>query len=98
MNLTLEIYKKMDTSELLTGLAEEAAELAQAALKLRRALYKLNPTPMSEDEAYERLCEEAADVLLYLDVIRPNKKHVSDILERKKRRWAKRLGVIDDAE
>lgn len=33
--------------ELLAGLAEEATELAQAALKMRRTLDKSNPTPMS---------------------------------------------------
>lgn len=32
-------------AEILAQLAEEASELAQAALKLRRAIDKENPTP-----------------------------------------------------
>ena len=50
--------------ELLAGLAEEAAELAQAALKLRRTLDGRNPTPVSTGDASRKLNEEFADVLL----------------------------------
>lgn len=35
------------TTDLLCQLAEEASELAQAALKLKRAMEGTNPTPMS---------------------------------------------------
>ncbi len=37
-------------TEILAQLAEEASELAQAALKLRRALDGTNPTPKSVEE------------------------------------------------
>ena len=53
---------KLPVNELLCGLAEECSELAQAALKLRRAYDQTNPTPVDPDDAYEKLCEEVADV------------------------------------
>lgn len=39
------ITKRIPVCELLAGLAEEAAELTQAALKLRRCYDGTNPTP-----------------------------------------------------
>lgn len=50
-------------TEILAQLAEEASELAQAALKLRRALDGTNPTPKSIKECWENLKEELWDVL-----------------------------------
>jgi hypothetical protein len=58
------ITDHLTTRELLEQLAEEAAELAQAALKTCRALDDSNnPTQVDEDEAWERLNEEMVDVL-----------------------------------
>lgn len=45
-------------TEILAQLAEEASELAQAALKLRRALDGTNPTPKSVEECEANLIEE----------------------------------------
>lgn len=56
-------------AEILAQLAEEASELAQAALKLRRAIDKENPTPKSKAEATDDLIEEIADVQLCLEVL-----------------------------
>lgn len=51
--------------EILAQLAEEATELAQAALKLRRAMGRVgNPTSASFEEALEHLHEEMADVIV----------------------------------
>ena len=44
-------------------MAEEASELAQAALKLRRALDGTNPTPKSVAECRNAFEEEYADVV-----------------------------------
>ena len=41
------IVKHLSLSERVAQLAEEAAELAQAALKYRRALDGVNPTPVT---------------------------------------------------
>ena len=49
-------------TEILAQLAEEASELAQAALKLRRALDRTNPTPKSVAECEANLMEEIADI------------------------------------
>lgn len=49
-------------TEILAQLAEEASELAQAALKLRRALDGTNPTPKSVAECEANLMEEFADI------------------------------------
>lgn len=49
-------------TEILAQLAEEASELAQAALKLRRALDGTNPTPKSVAECEANLTEEIADI------------------------------------
>lgn len=53
-------------TEILAQLAEEASELAQAALKLRRALDGTNPTPKSVEECLENIQEEMADVFVCL--------------------------------
>lgn len=78
-------------TELLAGVAEEAAELAQAALKLRRVLDGTNPTPKPIDEAIDAFEEEIADVQIYLDMIAYSRKHVADIKKIKQERWRTRL-------
>ena len=56
----------LTSAEILAQTGEEAAELAQAALKLRRALTGENPTPKSIAECLDDLQEEIADVLIVL--------------------------------
>ena len=85
------IRKNVPLEERLLGLAEEASELSQAALKYRRALTKKNPTPLSEDDAYENLLEEIADVNLYMDTLYINTGTVKEHYNRKLRRWNDRL-------
>lgn len=81
--------------ELLCQLAEEASELAQAALKLRRTLSNVNPTPTTRREAEDALLEEIADVKLCLHVAGlescPRKIKVNGIISSKAARWLKRL-------
>lgn len=45
-------------------LAEECAELGQAALKMARVLRKENPTPVTAAEANNAIIEEFNDVVL----------------------------------
>ena len=92
------IKRKIPTDELLAGLAEEAAELAQAALKLRRVFTKVNPTPIKEDEAIERLYEEMADVQLYCSLLDVNPSFIKETMHAKTRRWEERLKEKDNAE
>lgn len=89
------IQEKVPTGELLAQLAEEAAELAQAALKLRRTYDDTNPTPTTREEALENLHEEIADVKLQLKMLEldgPNDraKH-THIMQEKLARWVRRL-------
>ena len=85
------IKKEIPVTELLAGLAEEASELAQAALKLRRVFDKTNPTPAKEEEAIEHLWEEIADVKLYVSMLDVNPREISRIMSEKQKRWESRL-------
>jgi NTP pyrophosphatase (non-canonical NTP hydrolase) len=63
------IRDNLSEEELLAQLAEEAAELGHAALKMRRVMDGRNPTPVRLSEAYANLQEEIADVQLVLEVL-----------------------------
>lgn len=59
----MNIAEEIGLPAALEQLAEEAAELAQAALKLSRKIRKENPTPKDVMELAENLEEEYGDVL-----------------------------------
>lgn len=89
------IREMMPLAEVMTQLAEEASELAQAALKFRRTLSNSNPTPVTRREAEKKLLEEIADVKLCLHVagfeaVR-HKISVNRTITAKADRWLKRL-------
>lgn len=81
--------------EMLCQLAEEAAELAHAALKLRRVYDGTSPTPVKRAAAYDALLEEIADVSNCITVLGLDgnmaRIQVSMIATEKIRRWAERL-------
>ena len=91
------IEEHLPLSERLAQLAEEAAELAQAALKYRRALDGANPTPVTREQAYDNLDEEVADVLTCLaSVMQPDGMAMFWIewnmeVGKKAARWRRRL-------
>ena len=87
-------------TEILAQLAEEASELAQAALKLRRALDGTNPTPKSVEECEMNLLEELADVKVAFTVYLADSKpciksrvseEINKTAEIKLDRWLSRL-------
>lgn len=86
-----QIRRTIGREAALEQLAEEAAELAQAALKVSRILRGVNPTPMHLDDAERALVEELSDVILCAQVagLIPEQ----DIMITKLRRWAERLEV-----
>lgn len=91
------IKQKVKLDELLLGLAEEAAELSQAALKYRRILYGVNnPTPVTESDGYENLCEELADVSLLAETLGFPWVYIKGLQDKKEKRWAERLGIKDE--
>ncbi len=90
-----QIREIMPLAEIMTQLAEEAAELSQAALKYRRTLSNANPTPITRREAEKKLLEEIADVKLCLHVsgfeaVR-HKIEVNRTISAKAERWLHRL-------
>ena len=87
-------------TEILAQLAEEASELSQAALKLRRALDGKNPTPKSVEECEANLLEEVADVKValgaYVEDAKPCVRavvteEIGKTADRKLDRWLSRL-------
>lgn len=77
--------------EKIKGRLGEAEVLAQAALKLRRALDGKNPTPNTEEERRRALLEEYTDVIncaLVLDL-----EMDLDQIRKKTERWMRRLGI-----
>lgn len=92
------IAENLSDKDILCQIAEEAAELAQAALKLRRAITKTNPTPVTVEKAADNLIEEYGDTVVACvtyfmkhDLI--DRKYV-DVLEKsntKYSRWAQRI-------
>ena len=91
--LNKKIKQHLPQDELLAQLAEECAELSQAALKLRRALTGINPTPVTAEEARKNLVEETADVYNVLGLLldAEDNAEIYSIIRRKKERWLKRL-------
>ena len=87
------IREILPQEELLAQLAEEASELAHAALKLRRVYDGRNYTPITENEALENLKEEIADVQLLITVLGLDKDLTENvrIKSAKLKRWVGRL-------
>lgn len=64
------IKSRLSNRALLEQLAEEAAEVSQAALKLIRAMPNSdNPTPVTFNEACEDLSNELIDVVIVADIL-----------------------------
>lgn len=90
--MDLRITDFLPQEELLLQLAEEAAELSQAALKLRRVMDGRNPTPVNYMLAVKNLNEEIADVTLCADQISClDEKLIARICAEKHERWMGRL-------
>ena len=75
------MIEKIGKPAMLEQMAEEAAELSQAALKLVRVIRNENPTPVTQGEAQKCLIEEWTDVYqcaielnLLVDWLRINEK------------------------
>ena len=92
------IRSKIPDEELLCLIAEEAAELAQAALKCHRAITGINPTPTTPGTAWLGLLEEIADVQLCqtaLCLSAESMRVIEQITAFKTKRWVERLEGSD---
>lgn len=87
------IRDNVSCADQIGQLAEEAVELAHAALKLERVVRGTNPTPVTQIEATVKLCEEVADVLNALEVLKiwPGTESINGIREEKLDRWVERI-------
>ena len=83
------IKNYLPDEEILAQLAEEAAELSQAALKLRRVIDGTNPTPKTREDAFGSLVEEYSDVVSCCREL--NILPAEIIIAGKKERWINRL-------
>lgn len=98
MNNLEYIAADLSDEDILCQIAEEATELAKAALKLRRVITGTNPTPVTVEEAAENLVEEYGDTVVamtayYMKHGRIDRK-VADFIEQdnpKFNRWAQRI-------
>ena len=90
------IHAALPVDEVLGGLAEEAAELAQAAEKMRRKISGINPSPKTFEQCYKDLAEELCDVVNCIEVLETYKglRAIGELgMEPafKLRRWRNRL-------
>lgn len=92
-----EIAEILTNDDLLYQLAEEAAELSHAALKLARARKGTNPTPVSKTTAAANLIEEYSDVVQVAREL--SIRSDEEQIKKKEKRWLDRLngGVTSDA-
>lgn len=91
------IRDQLSPRDALEALAEESAELSQAALKMIRAFqigWCNNVTPVTPQEALDNLAEEIADVELVVEVLRKYYAFnvpLGEIMDTKRTRWVERL-------
>lgn len=87
------IIDKIGEAAALEQLAEEAAELAQAAQKLARIVRGENPTPVTREQAFSSLVEELSDVTLCVNVLETKYGNFDTkaITAMKYQRWLDRL-------
>ena len=93
MNDIALIRSKQSIGAMLTQLAEEAVELAKAALKLYRKELGESPTPKSQKDCESDLWKEIADVQSCVDVFcgEAETAMIEYIKKQKLNRWAERL-------
>ena len=84
-----EIINQVGAPALFEGIAEEAVELAKAALKVARIMRKENPTPVTLDEAAREVVVEYSDLRVYLDILRILVD--AEVYDDKKQRFIERL-------
>ena len=96
MNKT--IARSIPVAERLAQVSEECAELIQACLKLIRVFSETNPAAITEEQAFENLYEEVADVQLCLEQLSLPWSYIDEIKRKKEKRWVERLLNAEKAE
>ncbi len=83
------MIEKIGAAAMLDQLAEEATELAHAALKLARIERGENPTPVLKEDAMDHLIEEYTDVVQCAEEfsLMPNREQIKLKKMRFEERW-----------
>lgn len=85
----MNIKNRVSEAGLYEQLAEEAVELAHAAMKMARKLRAENPTPMSVEDISAYIKEEFSDVVLCAQLV--DVAADLDLMAFKQNRWNERL-------
>ena len=85
----IDVVKRTGLPATYEALAEEATELAKAALKCARVLRKESYTPLTYDDCKTSLIEEFSDVICCANVLGLEPKQ--DIVDYKLFRWKQRI-------
>lgn len=91
------MVEKIGRAAMLELLAEESAELLQAALKMARIMRGENPTPVTRMQAEKNLIEEYTDVRLCAKDLglRKDSATARAKLQRFQRRWDEKEKLVD---
>lgn len=86
------IRDQLSTADQFAQVAEEAVELAHAAMKMNRILTGTNPTPATEKDARAKVMEEICDLYNALEVLKLDVSMKYDGIRKKKMaRWVERI-------
>ena len=85
----IDILARTGEPAVYEALAEEATELAKAALKCARVIRKESYTPKTIEECQENLREEFSDVICCANVL--NLQYSEEIVAYKMFRWKQRI-------
>ena len=98
------VVKVLDKRTVLEQLAEESSEVTKEALKVIRAeSFSNNRTPISRQDAINKLIEEINDLRMIISMLKSKYPELdntlpedNDIINNPKwKRWAKRLGYVE---
>lgn len=86
------VREQLSPADQFGQVAEEAVELAHAAMKMQRIIIGTNPTPVTEKEAMGKVMEEICDLYNALEVLKldVNLKY-EGIRKKKMARWVERI-------
>ena len=86
------IREQLSPADQFGQVAEEAVELAHAAMKMQRILNGTNPTPVTEKEALGKVMEEICDLYNALEVLKLDVSlKYEGIRKKKMTRWVERI-------
>lgn len=86
------VREQLSPADQFGQVAEEAVELAHAAMKMQRILTGTNPTPVTEKEAMGKVMEEICDLYNALEVLKLDVSlKYEGIRKKKMARWVERI-------